>query len=81
MRAEPGTAKFSRKLKFGVEEETLRQREELRKYHELLQQATTFAPGQTAQSALAEAQSTREQLKQQNQQMEEMRKSCSEQAP
>ena len=61
-----------------AQSETLRQREELRKYHELLQQATTFAPGQTAQSALAEAQTTREQLKQQNQQMEEMRKTITE---
>jgi len=61
-----------------AQSETQRQREELSKYHELLQQATTFAPGQTAQSALAEAQTTREQLKQQKQQMEEMRKTITE---
>ena len=65
-----------------AQSETRRQREELSKYHELLQQATTFAGGQpsysTAQSALAQAQTAREQLKLQNQQVEEMRKTINE---
>ena len=68
-----------------AQNESQRQREELTKYHELLQQATALAGGQpsapsfsAAQSALAQAQKAREQLQQQNQQLEGMRKTINE---